>query len=646
MPEEKAMSNVDLRFIVEELKNVLLKSRVRRIYQLSNNLFTIIFYTPSQGNRELIIELGKRLHLTSHKIEKKKIAPPFSMTLRKYLNGGFLTEIKQINFDRVIQLTVTKGKESFKLIVEMFRNGNLILTDSAGQIIRALRPLKTRHREIVKGERYIPPPNEKISIISDYWIKDLLSRLKESSEMDVFGFFYKNLNLGTKEIKEIHKRASVDEKEHVNSLKDEEIDRLISSIEQLREQLFNALPGRIRGYIYLKDSKYYDFSPLQLALYQKLRRIEFNSFNEAVDSFFYSIKQVKMKKPEVEKLKRVLESQRETVRRYLAEAEAYKRKAEFASLHLDEIKEDLELLKRNETPRLTKWKVDRIKKKAVLCSNVGEILFPFDKKVTDVINELYEKSKKLKSKIEKAERQIKATIQKIKAVKSKPQLPTEPLEGILLINKWYSQYRWMYTSLNHLVVAGRNIKQNNAIVRKHMSKEDFFLHADIHGSPATVIKTDRRKITEKEVEEAAIFTASYSSAWRRGYNSVDVYFTRGEQIKVSAPSGQYLPHGSFFVKGERKYMRKVPLLLFLKIKRVNDYLQILPSTFLYKSERNDLVFKLTPNHLTKQATINFIIKEITSFYKGAVGKKLLKEIRSCLEKFVPSGSSFVTKIYP
>jgi len=73
----------------------------------------------------------------------------------------------------------------------------------------------------------------------------------------------------------------------------------------------------------------------------------------------------------------------------------------------------------------------------------------------------------------------------------------------------------------------------------------------------------------KTIREAAQFAASHSRAWKMGLNAIDVYWVRPEQVKLSAPSGQYLPKGALMIHGKRNYIRGVSLRLAFGILRKN-----------------------------------------------------------------------------
>ena len=89
-------------------------------------------------------------------VEKGRSAKPFGMLLRKYLKNGKIIDIEQYEFDRLVEITVEK-QSIYKIIVEMFGNGNVILTEpvnEGGTEFKIIQPLyqKTwRARELRAG---------------------------------------------------------------------------------------------------------------------------------------------------------------------------------------------------------------------------------------------------------------------------------------------------------------------------------------------------------------------------------------------------------------------------------------------------------------------------------------------------------------
>jgi len=80
------------------------------------------------------------------------------------------------------------------------------------------------------------------------------------------------------------------------------------------------------------------------------------------------------------------------------------------------------------------------------------------------------------------------------------------------------------------------LDQNESLVKKMLGEEEIFLHADIQGAPATIIK-DSKGVQEGDIYDAAVVAACYSKAWKLGLGSVDVFWVYGSQSRSRLPLG-------------------------------------------------------------------------------------------------------------
>ena len=83
---------------------------------------------------------------------------PFAMVLRKVLTNARLEKVDQIGFDRVLKLTFEASHGNYHLYIEVFRDGNIILTDENDTIIQPLTHASYADRTLKKGVQYLPPP--------------------------------------------------------------------------------------------------------------------------------------------------------------------------------------------------------------------------------------------------------------------------------------------------------------------------------------------------------------------------------------------------------------------------------------------------------------------------------------------------------
>lgn len=63
-------------------------------------------------------------------------------------------------------------------------------------------------------------------------------------------------------------------------------------------------------------------------------------------------------------------------------------------------------------------------------------------------------------------------------------IPTAPRKPY-----WFERFNWFVTSENVLVLSGRDAQQNELLVKRHLTKGDIYVHADLHGASTTIVKS-------------------------------------------------------------------------------------------------------------------------------------------------------------
>jgi predicted ribosome quality control (RQC) complex YloA/Tae2 family protein len=169
----------------------------------------------------------------------------------------------------------------------------------------------------------------------------------------------------------------------------------------------------------------------------------------------------------------------------------------------------------------------------------------------------YEEGKRMKEKAEGGEKAIEDTkkeLDKFEAVvEKKPRMKRKA--------QWYEKFHWFVSSDGFLVIGGRDSGQNELLYSKYFEDADMFMHADVHGAPFVIVKNGSCA-PEKTLEEAAQFAASYSSAWKDGAGTVDVYAAGREQVSKHS-HGEYVPKGGFVIKGNRKWFKNIELKMYI-----------------------------------------------------------------------------------
>ncbi|ARD49246.1 NFACT family protein [Sporosarcina sp. P33] len=161
--------------IVSELQQ-LKTGRISKIHQ-PNSQEIIFQIRANNKNHKLLVSLHpsfSRLQLTDEVLTNPQEPPLFCMVLRKQLEGGMITSIKQHETDRIVTISVQARNElgdqiERKLVIEiMGRHSNLILLDASRDMIidsmKHLPPSVNSYRTVLPGQPYIPaPPQDKLN---------------------------------------------------------------------------------------------------------------------------------------------------------------------------------------------------------------------------------------------------------------------------------------------------------------------------------------------------------------------------------------------------------------------------------------------------------------------------------------------------
>ena len=193
-------------------------------------------------------------------------------------------------------------------------------------------------------------------------------------------------------------------------------------------------------------------------------------------------------------------------------------------------------------------------------------------------DEFFQKSKKAKKKLEGLEKAIIDSEKKLSSMDQvSVQIEKEKKEKLLKKRKkqWFERFHWFYSSENKLVLAGRDANSNEDLIKNYMKSGDLYFHADIHGSPHCIIKTQKNFATSEEKEQAAIFVGSFSKAWDAKISSLDVYSVLPEQVSKTPPSGESMGKGSFMIYGKREWFKKTPLHLAVGVEKMEESLVVI-----------------------------------------------------------------------
>ena len=572
------LSSVEIAKLVNDYRKILVGAYVANVYQLGNT-----FYLKLRGisdRRFLVLHPEYRFNLSDKVFEWSNT--PTVRILRKYLRNRRIASLEQHYFDRIISIRFDDGLE---LICEIIPRGALVVVKD-GVILAASRYQKMKDREIKVGVKYEYPPNPPRDPLklSDDEFEEMLRKARSLYH----GLM--RLGLGPKYSLEICKRENL-------PCEQSEVDtdlaiRIRKAVRKLISEIFDSK----MGVVYLRENKPILFSPIPLSLASNCDKLEFNSFDEAIDFYFsHSIMKsieeqmigpIDSKRKEllkiierqkasisdleakIEKLKKVVELIYDNYLQIDSALRAIRKAKDVDGLDWDEIREKIELAK------------GRGIKEALIIKSVqddGTISFQIDKvsfsanyreNVNEIANRIYERIKKLEEKLSGAKQALEESLRELEKIdrileeeEAKPKyIIVEPRY------EWYYGFRWFRTSKNNLlVVAGKDAQTNDTLLRKYLEDSDLVLHAEIPGGAVVIVKHGKKIAEKEDLEEAAMYAASYSKAWREGITAVDVFYTDKKNISFSPPSGTYLKKGAFIVY-KKELLKNIGLKLAIGMK--------------------------------------------------------------------------------
>lgn len=578
------MSAMDLRTCVEELED-LTGAWTDKIYEI-DGLFLIRLHVSGEGRRDLIIEPGRRVHLTSMKYHPPKRPTSFAMLLRKHLANAKLTEIRQPNFERILELTFSGGDIENTLVAELFGAGNLILCNEDSEIIQPYEREVWKHRSLKAGERYKYPPKKGVDVRS-LDRESLKSAI--SGAQDLVRGLAKNLNIGGEIAEEICARSGIEKDRKPEALSGNELNKLLSVVREFLDESPEPV-------VVFENDDPLTVLPFPFKIFSEKKMKHFEKFNQALDDYFGRtiVKQVGKKRKKrmeqkLEKIKTRLDKQKSRLKSLEEEAPKIRKEADAVSARykvIDEALERLKDLRRSGDWGTAKRRVEEERDssewaKLIRSINPQNGTVQFELPETSVTvdlklsafenaSKLYEKHKRIKKKIKGVKKAISETQRELEKVQAEgPPPPIKPAPEKRREKKWFERYRWFLSSEGFLVMGGRDVSTNQEIVETHMEPQDLYFHASIRGAPHVIIKTEGKEVPEDTIKEAARFAAMHSRAWRRGLGNMDVYWANPDQVSKHAPSGEYLPKGSYMIHGERNY-RTVPLEAAVGLVKLNN----------------------------------------------------------------------------
>lgn len=572
-----ALDGIFLHLLSEELKEVLIGSKVDKIHQTQKTELVFTLRTRNGAYRLLMSASGNapRLHLTTQQIENPPKPPMLCMLLRKHLGGATLLDIQQEGLDRILKLVFSSVNElgdrvTRTLVIEiMAQYSNIILLDENDVIIDAVKRVdntKSSVREVLPSLRYeLPPSQNKLDIT------------RNSAEEIIDAITSKNIKLNNAILSSMEGMSPVLCREiafrtaGIDAVADELTEnqkiKLAFELEILKNTVLNRTlsPNAVAD----TDGKLLDFSFIPITQYGTVAQyLSYESLSETLERFYFERERLARTKSKAEDLfkniNNLIERLSKKISNQMAELEECKDREEkkiFAELinanlyrlgkgstvyELENYYDDYKTVAIPVKPELTPTEnAQRYYKEYRKLRTAEEML-------TKLIAEGREELVYLRTVLDElsraeTEREISEIRQELSDggfVKQKNQgkikrsQPMPPLE--------------FNAPDGFKVYVGRNNIQNDKLSLKTAMKSDLWFHIQKSPGSHVILSLDGREPTEKAMEYAAKVAAYYSSGREAGAVEVDYTEVRNLKKPVGAKPGFVIYHvyNSVLVKPE------------------------------------------------------------------------------------------------
>ncbi len=678
----KEFTSFDVAAVTRELGEAISDSRVSNIYQLDVGTFILKLHKANSPPLGLVLEAGRRLHLTSYALEKPSTPPAFCMALRKYLRDAWLTSVEQYEFERIVTFQFKTREGGVQLILELFGDGNVILISEKGVILQALSYKRMRDRNILRGEAFVFPPasgNNPFKIT-----KDVLGEgLRALGNVEVVRAAARFLGVGGVYSEEILLRAGIDKTKPCNALSNADVNAVFEALQGL---LLLVKSGTLEPAVVMDEAgNFVDVVPLKLRRYKSLKHQIYPSSNEALDEFYARVgtiekatagPEVGTLEREADRLKRIIESQEKTMAEAEANAKQDKRIGDTVyacNIELQALLDRFLIEEQAGKDRKATASEVLAEKKAGLKS--ASLFESFDarslsigvsaeglafslalhKSLFENAAKYYERGKQASQKMAGAANALDESRKKLAEVEAKLKQagasqtarPAEALEELakrkVKSKEWFEKFRWFLSSDGFLVVSGKDAVSNEVLIKKHTEAWDIVFHSDVIGAPFVAVKTEGKEPTKQVLREAAEFAAAFSRGWREGFGSIDVYWVKPEQLTKKGPSGEYVPHGAFVVNGKRNWQRNTPLRTAIGFTDKDGEINFVGGPIDAVKAKMGKYLVIGPGDMSGKELPKQILSALAAKAPEAIRGKISKASAEKIREFIPYGTGRIQK---
>jgi predicted ribosome quality control (RQC) complex YloA/Tae2 family protein len=567
------LSGLELHCLIQDINQKLNQGYyVGTIYGISRNSFSLKMRHPNLSDIILIVSTTG-MWITKMNFRTFEDSPIIS-SMRSEIERAKFESIEQVGDERVASLKFRHLDGRLRIIVaEFFRKGNIIVCDENSVIITILNPVEVRHRILRTGMTYQLPPPRGVNIF-DLSIGDLLElREKEKDHnMKVEKWLGRNVSLSKKYVEEIVTRAKMKHRK----LSDTTRGDIEMVFELTRKLVFDVCDPSTHTPLVVLDNagRTANVIPFRLeSISDGVLFVPHETLMEAVDAVFSELlieEGSNTRTVELDNKIAVLEhdysQQNRAESAVIGKSNAIRKLAQ-ELMTLPNVVTDIQDKSLSSVLEKNSSKIVTIAGKKFL--DIVDESIPFDPNLPRSSSLLFDRAKELERGCQSIRNAKSRLLEQMEDLRRKADLLQKKAAVKPQVEKeWFERYRWFIGSEGFLCIGGRDASSNSAIIRKHLTDQDLVFHAEVHGSPFFVVKnvpSNGAEQLQTSLLEAAQATVSFSRAWKDGLSVADAYWVIPDQVKKGAPTGQFLPKGSFVIQGKRNYIKGVEIRLSLGV---------------------------------------------------------------------------------
>ena len=153
--------SLTLNAVVHELKPFV-GAKVQKIVQPDANTIVLGMYGPGEGHLLISTDpVFARAHFVTKRYRNPQSVIGFCTHLRTHLDGAIVTKVRQVGFDRILEIDFESETGRKRIVAELMgKHSNLMLLGPDLRIIACAKAVGAgkSHRLILPGREYTLPP--------------------------------------------------------------------------------------------------------------------------------------------------------------------------------------------------------------------------------------------------------------------------------------------------------------------------------------------------------------------------------------------------------------------------------------------------------------------------------------------------------